>query len=392
MKNINLILSLVTLLFAMSACEISEKITEVLGAEVLECDIDDITLSDIREGVDYIVECDVSVDGVMTIEPGVTIEFRANTALEIQNDGAIIAVGTASEPISFIGENSSRGFWRGLGVRSSDARNELSHVIITDAGSDILNETWSDVRAAVSVLTTTEDARLSIQNTEIANSAGYGLAVDEDASLIAFADNTIRDNSLSAVLCDANTVSKIEGTSSFSGNDFDGIEISSSTLDESGTQAWPKLDYKMNGDIKVETALDISAGTRLFFEPRASLVIFEDGTLIAAGNAENPIIFTGMNTSIPSWKGIVIRSSDPRNLMRHCEVSYGGSEESETVWAGGVLANILLTETTINSRLTIENSTISDTNGCGIYVSRGATLDATDLKFSNVETGDICEE
>jgi hypothetical protein len=82
---------------------------------------------------------------VLTIEPGVTLQFPPGGTLNIDPtsgtaaaQGALIAIGTASRPIVFTsdrGAAAAAGDWLGLGFgQAVDPRSVLQHVRVEDAG------------------------------------------------------------------------------------------------------------------------------------------------------------------------------------------------------------------------------------------------------------------
>ena len=99
------------------------------------------TWSDI--GVPYRISNQLQVipsSGILTIEPGVTVEFEADGQLYI-NEGAsgtppsLIAVGTADNPILFTGVNKVSGAWKGIYFDSPSPINEIAHATIEYASN-----------------------------------------------------------------------------------------------------------------------------------------------------------------------------------------------------------------------------------------------------------------
>ena len=72
--------------------------------------------------------------GALTISPGATLEFEADSGLLIMETGSLSAVGTALAPIVFTGRIQSAGYWKGLGFRSN-AGNTLDHTVVSYGGS-----------------------------------------------------------------------------------------------------------------------------------------------------------------------------------------------------------------------------------------------------------------
>ncbi|MEM7531403.1 MAG: right-handed parallel beta-helix repeat-containing protein [Chloroflexota bacterium] len=117
----------------------------------------------------YLLDGAVTVgSGVtLTIDPGVSV-YGHNGLLTVQ--GHLEAVGTASQPIFFQrAPNSTRNNWPGISINNGTAR--LKHVTVTQAGSD---------RAAIYVENVSSGGEVLIENSQIEQSATYGLYVVDD--------------------------------------------------------------------------------------------------------------------------------------------------------------------------------------------------------------------
>src|SRR5690606_14548025 len=75
------------------------------------------------DGVDYVVTCLVQVKEDFTIEPGTEIVFEDNASFSVLSN-ALIAKGTASQPIYFRGKDGLAGEWNGIYFSSDDPANE----------------------------------------------------------------------------------------------------------------------------------------------------------------------------------------------------------------------------------------------------------------------------
>ncbi|MEJ2049278.1 MAG: PKD domain-containing protein, partial [Calditrichota bacterium] len=62
---------------------------------------------------DYVVTDVANVNAVLTIEPGVTVEFGAGARMDVESGGTLIAVGTETDSIIFTGANKTAGAWDG---------------------------------------------------------------------------------------------------------------------------------------------------------------------------------------------------------------------------------------------------------------------------------------
>ncbi|MEL7005782.1 MAG: hypothetical protein AAFN93_24090, partial [Bacteroidota bacterium] len=303
---------------------------------------------------DYLVTDLIDVDELLTIEPGVTIAFDANAGLNINqfSDGAIVAQGTAVDPITFTGSTKTKGFWAGIIIETNDVRNELDYVIVEYAGSDIIaDDIKSGVRGgiAVDVEPGSEVSSLKLTNSIVRENDGYGLIMEWFSRLREFSNNTFENNTDAAVLTEALNVGALDAESNYTGgNGYEGVEIHGTSAGNQVTTnaTWPAFDdgssYYVSSDIEIRAVLTIQPGATFEFEANQEILFHqdqfgpEDGAIIAQGTASLPITFTGFSKTPGYWKGINIESSSTQNSMEFCIVEFGGSDPI----AGSLAANI----------------------------------------------------
>ncbi|WP_207433526.1 PKD domain-containing protein [Sabulibacter ruber] len=127
-------------------------------------------------------------------------------------------------------------------------------------------------------------------------------------------------------------------------------------------------DYLVNDDIGVNAELTVKPGVVIAFAEDVSMSVNGNGgVLIAKGEATNKIKFTGKTAQKGYWTGIMFYSNSSLNEFSHAEVVYGGSEDLMS----DARANIVVTE---DARLTIKNTTISQSGGHGLYLAEGSIL------------------
>ena len=148
---------------------INSNITE---DRTLENVFDDPTLPDYR------VTTSITTTAVLTVEPGVTIEFDENTFLTVESGGgALIADGETGNLITFTTSNSEGGIrWGGIFFASQDGRNLLNNAVVTFAGGSNMTRfaDFVDVPANIGLA---GGAKVAITNTEITESGGYGMYI-----------------------------------------------------------------------------------------------------------------------------------------------------------------------------------------------------------------------
>jgi len=335
--------------------------------------------------IDYKILENIDINDVLTIEPGVRIAFESGVLMEVR-DGALIAIGTAAERIVFTGCESINGYWSGIRFRSDDVRNEMDFCEISYGGSSDLNANiLVDDFAGVA-------SKLTLTNSVITNSLNTGLLVDQDATLISFANNVFSDNDGTPLVTSANSVHQIDAASNFSDNNgFNGVEIVESTLTTNVAVSWTKLSnegqYYISGDFEIEAGLTIDAGCVFIMEPSILLGVERDGGyLIAEGTPTDKIVFDGLVNDQPSWSGIRFRSDDVRNILNYCTINAGGSNE-----LSGTKTNIALDDFAgVASKATIQNCEITGSGGCGIFVDSDAELTESNNVFSGNVLEDVC--
>lgn len=387
-------LFLLALPFLWTSC--SDDETVIPGEFIITENIDDDRILEDRvdnpNQPDYVIDGDITVYGELSIEPGVVIEFEANSSLIIEVEGSIVADGTTSKPIVMTGVAKTPGFWKGVLVYSPKITNVLHNVTISYAGGAAVSDIWFDIKANLAV-DAYSPAKISLTNCTFSHSAGLGVAIDENAIIQAFSNNTFSDNADAAMRCDAVAIAELDGGSSFTGsNGFNGVEIVKTFLNEQTDLTWPALKdaapYRVLGDIELKSGVYVEPGAIFQFDPVRMLTVEVDGFFNAIGTASQPIVFTGSVTSAPSWKGILFFSPSVLNKMDHCEVAFAGSDPINDIWLD-FKTNIGL-DNYADAKLELTNSIIRNGDGCGVYVDSGATLTQSGNTFSNLAAGDIC--
>ncbi len=341
----------------------------------LEGTYDDLTL---ESGNLYRVTDDVQFDGLLTIEEDVYIEFDSDTWLYIRDGGSINAIGTADNPIVMRGSTETPGFWQGVFIRSSNVTNTMEHVNIQHTGS---SEIDGDIAAIV--LEGFYGGAANLSNVSVSEAVGYGLTVQNGATLQSFSSNSFASIDGSPVKIHVSEVHEIDSASTFDATNTNNyIEVEGGTLEE--TVTWSALagsvPYYVNENTTIGASLTIEAGVIMEFGSAVRFFISGDGGIVADASAGDPIVFTGAEQVAGYWRGIEINSSDVTNLMDNVEISYAGHP---TGFSGGDTGNMLL-DGFYQGYLTLRNSTVSNGAAHGIVVENGGTLVDSGITFTNV--------
>lgn len=132
-----------------------------------------------------------------------------------------------------------------------------------------------------------------------------------------------------------------------------------------------QADYIIASDISVNAKLTLEAGTILQFENGATLSIESSGTIVAVGEAGNPIVFKGETEGVGKWRSIKVYSNNNENRFEHVIIDGAGSGQS----LDGINAGLSL----INAKMSIVNTEFRNINGYGLYVREGSEI----LTFEN---------
>ncbi len=133
--------------------------------------------------VPYLIESIVSVgyttnNGNLTIQPGVTVQFAGDAGLCTGNysTGSWMNItGTATDRITLTGETAAPGAWKGIAFQSTSPNNAISYLDINYGGSSSYTGNTSQLGNIIAGAWS--GGSFAISNTNISNSAAYGIYV-----------------------------------------------------------------------------------------------------------------------------------------------------------------------------------------------------------------------
>ncbi len=418
MKKLNLPLMMPTLLLAVAVClfpSCSKKkgCTDPLSLNydvdaeeddgsctyanpiILDCTTitADRTLTKVIGAVpDYIVPCVIGIEADLTIAPGVVIWFESDAGFSIDGSGSLKAVGNDSAQIVFRGETDANGTWKGLYFISSNVLNELSYVTVSGGG----NSSFDGATNKTANIRLNPASKLKLQNSIVEKSGSDGLLADgitseEQTPLTLFRNNEFNNNEGYPLNILAQNATKLDSTgSSYTGNTNQFIKLDGGTP-TGNANAWHKnsIPYLVTRDVYVENLL-IYAGTTVKFGSDAGLSTFEYGSgyLRILGTAANPVTLTGENEAPGAWQGIAFQSTNTQNRIEYAVISYGGSEgftgagDKANLVVGGFSAGVV----------EVVNSTISDSDDCGVFKTTASTFTESGNTYTNNSGGDVCNQ
>ena len=352
---------------------------EIFGSTVSE----NVTVDALSGDAYYFVSGSLTLGADVTVNAGVEFRMAEDAFIIVTDDGALIAEGTAADRIIFTAQDQDNP-WGGIKMASTDSKNKLNYATVTQAGSTDITEfaDFIDVPANIGMY---GGARLSITNTIVSESGGYGMYV-RYGELILFENNTFTLNALNGINLPANQVDAIDINSSFVDNTQGDVGIFNSTLNDE-TSRWVALKdgarYVVSGNVDVQRSLTIQPGAKFDFLNDVYLTVTESGSLIAEGTADSTIVFTSAEPGVYRWRGLYIGASTSNNKLDYVQVTYGGS--STYRFASFVNANVNV-GIGAGTTVAITNSTITNSSGYGIYADGTVAPDAESTAAGNTFT------
>ena len=342
---------------------------------------DEQTWTALPDDVSYYLPANLEISSGLVISAGASFMAASESYININNDGYLEAIGTEADSIVFDAADAANG-WRGLFYSSSNNRNTLAYVRVSNAGN--ASNQRSGVLPSAIGLEGFSQAVLSINNSTISNTIGdYGMFFEAGTTLREFANNSFSNNANFPLFVTLGNAGEVDNASVFSGNGTDAVVVDDATLSQDITLSniADGTPYLFLEETTVNAELTIEAGTTLLFEEDVIFRIGGDGSMIAVGNMENMITFTARDTGSP-WGGIIFFSTDVSNEMTYCEVSYGGNRGATS---GVEPANIGL-EAFANAELKLTNCNITNSSGYGVYVEGGSTIKNADNQPITTQT------
>jgi hypothetical protein len=306
----------------------------------------------------------------LTVSPGVTIIFAEKTGLTVNDDQILKAVGTAAEPICLTGEQGKRGFWKGVLFGSTEsAENKLDHVIVEYAGNLVADSQGAAVKATAD----SRGVKLSLTNTILRESLGWGLSLGGSAVVGAFASNTLTKNTLGPAKVSSEVVGVLDAASSYKGNDRDQLVVDAQYISKPATWATLDVPYFIDSGLRTSVDWTLSPGTTIIAAMGMSVKLTiegDTGALIAAGTAAKPITFSCEEQKRGCWEGLLFDgSNNTRNTLAHVTVEHAGNTTSDKDSAA-----VKLTGDSHGVQVKISDTTVRESQGWGLFATGSAIL------------------
>ena len=382
-------------------------------------------------GSPYIIigQTTVVAGRTLTISAGVVVK---SSGQGLRIDGRLIADGTAAQPIvftsikddSFGGDTNgdggatrpARGDWSNLWFSSTSVNNVLDYVMIRYGGGSGSNSLVVETSSLALSNSTVEEsgndgisfgASPTITGSVIRNNNTHGIKVFSssnaaitnntisgngtdgiwagDSSTATITGNTITGNSSYAIYLEASASNSVISGNILFGNRMNGIAVIG---DINAVTTWGSLDAAY---VVAAGQVTINPGVTVTISPGVVVKLSEqvmrvDGTLIADGTADQPIVFTSLNddsfggdtngdggATTPvrgDWHRLFFNTMSINNVLNHVIIRYGGRANVENLDVR-------------TSSLTLSNSTVEESYDVGIYVAGGFSPTITGSTIRN---------
>lgn len=389
MKNLKIktnfsILALAIILF--SACqkeELPPKKT-ILPPIKLECNAftenDMVLKNDTNRPIDYYVSCVMDIHKNISIEPGTVIQFADDAGFAIDESsisgiGSLKAIGTEEKPIELVAENNKKGAWKGLYFNTPKTTNQLKHVKIDNAGGSAFNSN-NDLGSIV----LWADAKLSMKNIVISNSASYGFNANYTNSVFSLNNSTISTCEKAPILITQSYIGEINNSNQFTNNkkSYIRVEVNTDAIEKDISISKLNIPYRIfsynNGFqhllIKKGTT-QITEDVTIEFEDGTGIYVDDDGTLKVNSSGER-VLFTGVEKQANAWKGIYFQFTQGFNSLKNLTIEYAGNTYDGNNSAIGMWGD---------PRVAVSNIEFKHINGCA-FTDYNNTASSPNPNFS----------
>ena len=279
----------------------------------------------------------------LTVEPGVTVLGKSFGGIIVE--GNIVAIGTATNPITFTSiTDSAPGEWPG--IYFWDGSGHFEHAAIRYGGENI----WGSLDdppphgTNINIEDIREGAKIIIRDSTISGSIGLGLVMpSQNLHQVELDDVEFTENITNRIKIETSSILPITRNITLT--------------------AQPGLEgYEINSSIVVaQNTLTLKPGTSLMF-PKSGAIVLQGGHLEAIGTPEKPITFTTRtDLAIDRWGGILFWGGSAH--FNHTKIRFGGNAVLQPANSA-----LYVYEVPSENAVILENSTIFSSGEYAIIV------------------------
>ncbi|MDQ3249110.1 MAG: Ig-like domain-containing protein, partial [Chloroflexota bacterium] len=264
----------------------------------------------------------ISPTATLTIQPGVTVQFANSATNQLHVRGALSAIGTLAQPITFTGVVATPGSWGGL-----DANNTAIAPALVNLEYVTLH--YGGVSGSTGAQLYADRALVTITHSLIRNGGSHGVYVAFNNPQVNLHDTSFISNTRNAIQLDQPKSDILMSGLSASGNGVNAVFIQGSTeMNDRRRWTFTGIPYVINGPVTVVAggALSIEPGSELQFTANGRLAILGEFKAIGLPNA--PITLTGQIKTPGAWEGLIVSGAVVDQAIAQLDyvtIEYGGS-------------------------------------------------------------------
>ncbi|MCE9575804.1 MAG: hypothetical protein K8W52_21825 [Deltaproteobacteria bacterium] len=272
-----------------------------------------------------VVDGDYSVEGQLTIEAGVKLEFRPGASMNVgyNTPTKLIIKGTAQEPVTFTsGGDKVAAAWKGVHLYANAARSTIDGLVLEfgDNGQGALLIDAIDV---------------AITNTTIRDAKEFGLYVGNEGSITGGTGLTFERAGKIAASFPANGIGGLGAGNTFK----DGfVQIRPGVVDTDATWKNPGAYYLVEGGVDVNgkntrSTLTIEAGAEFRFKPDGYLEVGYNtaAAVVVKGTKDKPVVLRG--DADGEWRGIGTQANGELTIEGATVTGGGQDDDHGAVYA-----------------------------------------------------------
>jgi|SRR5690554_1805347 len=315
-----------------------------------------------QSGVDYEICGTVYVNAELIIEAGTEIVMCSGARLYVEKDGSLNAIGTEASPIVIRGKAASPGYWDLIRISANNPSNVMEYVTLSDGGGyNYYSNTTVHVNKGNS-------GQLTMKNSKIKNSKGYGLTVEGGATIPNFSNNTFSNNGDAPVQIAFSILGALDDSSNFSdGNANNYIDVKASTINQAQEVKSLDVPYLLNGTNYIKNGLKLEAGVEILMAAGTRVYVESSGSFNAIGTNAKPIEIKGKVNTHGYWDLIRFESNNPLNEFKYVNIQDGGA------YSYYYYSSIYVSKSN-NASFIMNDCNISDSYGWGLYADKGASM------------------